>query len=414
MDKFLPYGSLESGRRPFIIPPGKPMYRSMGGISLFPYKLRLPIPSVLSEQPFRSTVLPSGPEILNLQRISNLRGITPQQSFGSQLALPGPEWRPPQSERSNSGFSSRQSTGSGFRPSIIRNARDVPLPPDPRPPAQLLPSRRGLINRGFYDNFQPSVRTPSASTGEYYRQSTLGKSRYPLRGTPDEYLPNEGFLSQPKSTTQPFKPSKMGTRAGFSYPNFKKSPWSTPRDNMIRKGSESGLAWRALGLLGKAAFGGGIRRMITGTLLGGAIGAGTSDAVSTEGKFRDMVKGGLIGFGAGALTTRTGINSIIGLGTHGGKLAARGLLKGAYYGARSIPAVVGGAARVTFGALERAPTLVGGTIATAGLGAMMFSGPPPTTPGKRIVYEAMQNREAFMGSTDGVVQGLHSSRHGGA
>jgi len=57
--------------------------------------------------------------------------------------------------------------------------------------------------------------------------------------------------------------------------------------------------------IGKVAFGGGIRRIGTGAVVGGIIGGATTDARTGTGKVEAIARGALWGAGVGALTTRT-------------------------------------------------------------------------------------------------------------
>jgi hypothetical protein len=170
--------------------------------------------------------------------------------------------------------------------------------------------------------------------------------------------------------------------------------------------SMSGAAWTA----GKA-LGGPLRRVGVGTVAGGIYGGATSDFNTPEGMagdiFRGAAVGGMIGVGTTAAAWKTAGRSLWASRHAAGPVARAG------WGAGKMTA------RAAGGAIRAAPNLIGGTAAVAAsYGIFMGGGADPVRSAMADQVRPMINGPApedleFRSSTNGVVQGLHSSRHGG-
>ncbi len=174
-------------------------------------------------------------------------------------------------------------------------------------------------------------------------------------------------------------------------------------------------------------LGGGGRRIMTGAIIGGAVGAARSENESSTGKFKDIMTGALAGAGVGSLTTGTAMRAAVAGAKSfpylkAGKMAGVGALKTAGFGITSALGVVDFAVRRPLAAMA---------IGAAGVGlyANARGGPGstyPTTEAARA-YAVQQGRSStdytydpnrrrtrdlsLEQSTTGLVQGLHASRH---
>ena len=199
------------------------------------------------------------------------------------------------------------------------------------------------------------------------------------------------------------------------------------------------------GLGVRGGYTGGAQRLAIGAAGGAIYGGATSDFNTPEGMAGDVVKGALLGGALGAATTGAVWRGVTGMSASraaarsaGNKArgnwfpafrgytaeAGRGLARNVRAGAgvAGVGYKVGrGALRLGLGAAERFPRLVGGTAVVGGGYALLTSG--MADPARQMAYDqasphmqaATPQRDAvnFRNSAAGVVQGLHSSRHGG-
>lgn len=180
-------------------------------------------------------------------------------------------------------------------------------------------------------------------------------------------------------------------------------------------GEGVGRSALAAGKLGaRGALGGGIRRMVTGGVIGGMYGAATSDSVTGTGVFQSAMSGALLGLGIGAATTSAFWKSAWAAGKPAGIGAAK---IGAWAGWK-------GAKGIANFALNH-PTLTG-VVGTVGLGGYLMFGENEGRQGVRatvatagvnmaepyISTSTGENARILRSSTDGLVQGLNSGRHG--
>lgn len=193
---------------------------------------------------------------------------------------------------------------------------------------------------------------------------------------------------------------------------------------------------------GVGVEGGGIRRMMAGSVLGGGIGLALNDDPSSTSQFAAGAKGALAGLGVGALTTGVAGSTYRAIGRmpHALSLYKTGKFtlgeavktaKGASLARNIYGAVKEGAAFATssswdiagrsasFALRHPVATLTAGM----GLGAYAYMGGGGGKHGHPIAHAALSaandytdrrdsSRERFVDSASGLTLGLHSGRHG--